>query len=609
MDPGSSFRGEGHSGDHGANSSNRPQPRSFSPSASVSSQFSPSTSRTTNPFLSRFDPHIESPGAHISNQRHHQHHHRPNPFESQSDHPWSSSQEPVFSSSLFSTTSPSLGGAFSGPSSFNTNFHSTFDNSRGLLDRNTSTFDPLSLPILQMPSSPPPSSHHTPLPSSSGPYTTYQPPPSRQPSGQRMSIGGGQFLEPEPASPSASTLVGSPMTPRPDGRTFSWNVQPGNPPSQLNPSRSPTFDPHRTPTLRLHSTDSRSSEDGKDRHASAARTLGSQQSRYLGQFWDHSSNNNNDWDNTSSHVSVMMDDISLESFTPSDLPPTRKEPSGLQRLYKKASMGRGGRRANYKRDGASTPQSEFGRSSNNSIITLLAQTNTMTTNSSSTTLFGSFGFKKGQNSSFGSHKGKSIDTDSLPESPQPKQTTVDMGPDGKVYMKKPKAKKFGVKGKSNKKGGDGGNGDRKALFSNERTFIHWIKFGILLGTLGLTLCNFGVVGTLAFHVGVTVLVIAMCALGYATISFHRRDRSLSRRLQGALARKQIKKEAKGAPEGPLKPTALFPDEICYYDRVGPTVLCIALLGAYCLNFYLSMTRGYSVSGGLGYFHSTFGEES
>lgn len=582
MDPGSSFRRERHSGDRDAKSSHRPQPRSFSPSTSVSSQFSLSTSRTTNPFLSRFDPNNESPGAHRSNQRRHQYHRTSNPFESQADFPLS--QDPVFSSSIFSTTSPFLGSSFSGSSSSNTNTYSTFDHSRGFLDRNTSTFDPLSLPILQMPSSPPPSTHPTATPSSSGPYTTYQPPPSRQPSGQRMSFSGGQFLEPEPASPSASTLVGSPMTPRPEGRPFSWNVQPGNPPSHLNPSRSPTFDSHRTPALKLHSpTESHCSDDGKDRHASAARTLGSQQSRYLGQFWNHSSNNNNDWDNASSHVSVMMDDISLESFTPSDSPPTRKEPSGLQRLYKKASMGRGGRRANYRHDGASTPQSEFGRSSNNSIITLLAQTNTMTTNSSSTTLFGSFGFKKGQNSSFGSHKGKSIDTDSLPESPQPKQTTLDMGSDGKLYMQKPKAKRFGVKGKANKKGGDGGNGDRKALFSNERTFIHWIKFGILLGTLGLTLCNFGEVGTLSFHVGVTVLVIAMCALAYAAISFHRRDRSLSRRLRGALARKQAKKEAKGAPDA-----ALFPDEICYYDRVGPTVLCVALFGAYCLNCYCKL---------------------
>ncbi|KAG0019291.1 hypothetical protein BGZ81_009780 [Podila clonocystis] len=445
--------------------------------------------------------------------------------------------------------------------------------------------------------------------SSSGPFnTTYQPPPSRQHTSglRRMSLNGCQFLEPEPASPSASTLVGSPMTPRPEGRPFSWNVQSGGPPSHLNPSRSSTFDSHhRTPALRIHSsTDSRgSSEDGKDHHASAARTLGSQHNRFLGQSWNHSSNN--DWDTASSHVSVMMDDISLENFTPSDLPPTRKEPSGLQRLYKKASMGRGGGRRNNnynRRDGASTPQSEFGRSSNNSIITLLAQTNTMTTNSSSTTLFGSFRFKKGQNSSFGSQKGKSMDTDSLPESPRPKQTAVDMGADGKLYMKKPKAKKFGVKGKGNKKGGgggDGGNGDRKALFSNERTFVHWIKFGILLGSLGLTLCNFGVVGTLAFHVGAAVLLIAMSALGYAATSFHRRDRSLSRRLRGALARKQAKKEAKGAPvEGSLEPAVMFPDEICYYDRAGPTVLCTALLGAYCLNFYC-----------LGYFHSQFGEES
>ncbi|KAG0345592.1 hypothetical protein BG004_003510 [Podila humilis] len=385
-----------------------------------------------------------------------------------------------------------------------------------------------------------------------------------------MSLSGGQFLDPEPASPSASTLVGSPMTPRPESGPFSWTVQPGQQPlggSHLNPSHSPIPDSHqRSPMLnRFHSTNSlNDSKDGKDyHHASAARTLGNHQNGYLSQYSGKQS-----WDAaSSSHVSVAMDDISLDSFSPSDSPPTtRKESSGLQRLYKKASMARGGGgggRVYNRRDWANTPQGEFDRSSNNSIVTLLAQTNTNSTNSSSTTLFGSFGFKKA----------KSIDSDDMVvEIPKSKhKTDIDLGPDGKIYTMKPKVKKFGAKGKGNKKaggsGGDGGNGDRKALFSNERTFIHWIKFGILLGSLALILCNFGTVGSLAFHVGVSVLVIAMSALSYAAISFHRRDRSLSRRLRGALARKQAKNESK-----------------------------------------VSVTRGSSVNvgGGLGYFHQ-FGE--
>ncbi|KAF9422170.1 hypothetical protein BGZ94_008641 [Podila epigama] len=468
---------------------------------------------------------------------------------------------------------------------------------------------------------------------SSGSFTTYQPPPSRSiqvSNGLAGSgLGASQFLELEPGSPSTSTLVGSPMTPRPDNRPFVWNAsapssgqqQPSSVVSHLTPS----------PSLgRLHGSD-----EVQGHHASAARTLsnsplGSQNSRFLSSksgssshAWGHSSTLGN-WDvnSSSSHISVAMDDISLDNFTPADSPyPAKKEPSGFQRLYKKASMARGGnrvRRGNfYNRDGATTPQSEFGQSSNNSIITLLAQTGTMTANSSSTTLLGSFGFKKGQgvlssSSSDGSLKGKSLEPEAALAPPQPKkQTVVTIGADGKAYISRPKAKKFGAKGKGKKKdgGGDGGNADRKSLFSNERLFIHWIKLGILLGTLGLTLCNFGSKGSLAFYIGVLVLLVAMSALGYAATSFHRRDRSLSRRLQGALARKQAKREAKGAPPSSTVPSAstMNPHEICYYDRVGPTVFCTALFFAYCLNFYLSVTKGESVNagGGLGFFHVGF----
>ncbi|KAK3826915.1 MAG: hypothetical protein JOS17DRAFT_664119, partial [Linnemannia elongata] len=96
----------------------------------------------------------------------------------------------------------------------------------------------------------------------------------------------------------------------------------------------------------------------------------------------------------------------------------------------------------------------------------------------------------------------------------------------------------------------------KAQFSNERTLVHWIKFGILLGTMALTLCNFGRIGSLAFYIGSSMLLLAMTTLGYAILMFHYRDRSLGRRLK-----------------------------VCYYDRKGPTIVCCVLIFACSINFY------------------------
>ncbi|KAH7051518.1 hypothetical protein BKA57DRAFT_370464, partial [Linnemannia elongata] len=103
----------------------------------------------------------------------------------------------------------------------------------------------------------------------------------------------------------------------------------------------------------------------------------------------------------------------------------------------------------------------------------------------------------------------------------------------------------------------------KALFSNERTLVHWIKFGILLGTMALTLCNFGRIGSLAFYIGSSLLLVAMTTLGYAVLTFHYRDRSLNA----------------------VDPSTLIAKEVCYYDRKGPTIVCCVLIFACSINFY------------------------
>ncbi|KAG0293693.1 hypothetical protein BGZ98_002064, partial [Dissophora globulifera] len=107
------------------------------------------------------------------------------------------------------------------------------------------------------------------------------------------------------------------------------------------------------------------------------------------------------------------------------------------------------------------------------------------------------------------------------------------------------------------------------LFSNERTFVHWLKFGMLLGSLAMTLLNFssedvrrGIdqslvdrAGRIGKFVGMGLLVICLICLAYAAFIFHWRH-------IGVVQHKQDGR---------------------YFDRVGPTVLTIALLATYSIN--------------------------
>ncbi|KAF9406197.1 hypothetical protein BGZ76_006401 [Entomortierella beljakovae] len=113
------------------------------------------------------------------------------------------------------------------------------------------------------------------------------------------------------------------------------------------------------------------------------------------------------------------------------------------------------------------------------------------------------------------------------------------------------------------------------LFSNERTFIHWIKFAMLLGVLAMTLLNFSVedalskvsdrslaarAGRIGKAVGVCLLIICLICLLYATLTFHWRHLGIAR------DRKDDR----------------------YFDRVGPTVLTLALLATYAVNVVLTL---------------------
>jgi uncharacterized membrane protein YidH (DUF202 family) len=100
----------------------------------------------------------------------------------------------------------------------------------------------------------------------------------------------------------------------------------------------------------------------------------------------------------------------------------------------------------------------------------------------------------------------------------------------------------------------------KVFFANERTFLSWLNFTVLLGGLAVGLLNFGdSVGRIS---AALFTVVAMAAMIYALFTFHWRAKSIRVRGQGG-----------------------------FDDRWGPTVLAIALFAAVVVNFVLRVTDG------------------
>ncbi|KAK5710563.1 GTPase regulator Nrf1 [Elasticomyces elasticus] len=98
----------------------------------------------------------------------------------------------------------------------------------------------------------------------------------------------------------------------------------------------------------------------------------------------------------------------------------------------------------------------------------------------------------------------------------------------------------------------------KVFFANERTFLSWLNFTVVLGGLAIGLLNFGDrVGQIS--AGLFTLV-ALASMLYALVTFHWRAKSIRMRGQGG-----------------------------FDDRFGPTVLAVALLAAVVVNFVLRIT--------------------
>lgn len=93
-----------------------------------------------------------------------------------------------------------------------------------------------------------------------------------------------------------------------------------------------------------------------------------------------------------------------------------------------------------------------------------------------------------------------------------------------------------------------------AQFSNERLYLHWIRFGILQGSIAVMLLSFG--HELASYIGIAALVLAMITLIYSTTLYHLRHLYM-------VAKR---------------------DDIHYYAKVIPTLLTMGIFVVYGSNF-------------------------
>merc|ERR1711977_196496 len=99
----------------------------------------------------------------------------------------------------------------------------------------------------------------------------------------------------------------------------------------------------------------------------------------------------------------------------------------------------------------------------------------------------------------------------------------------------------------------------KVFFANERTFLSWLNFTVILGALAVGMLNFG--DKTAFWSAIAFTLVAMCTMIYALWTYHWRAKSIRQRGQAG-----------------------------FDDKVGPTMLAIALLVAVSVNFILRVVN-------------------
>ncbi|KAG0360572.1 vacuolar transporter chaperone [Podila minutissima] len=102
---------------------------------------------------------------------------------------------------------------------------------------------------------------------------------------------------------------------------------------------------------------------------------------------------------------------------------------------------------------------------------------------------------------------------------------------------------------------------RLAQFSNERLYLHWIRFGILQGGVAVLLLSYGI--GIAEYIGVGALVLALLTLIYSTTLYHLRHLFMVTKRKDAI----------------------------YFERWIPTLLTLGLIALYLANFLLTLKFG------------------
>jgi uncharacterized membrane protein YidH (DUF202 family) len=106
----------------------------------------------------------------------------------------------------------------------------------------------------------------------------------------------------------------------------------------------------------------------------------------------------------------------------------------------------------------------------------------------------------------------------------------------------------------------------KVQLATERTFLSWLEFSILIGSIAATLLNFG--DSLSFAAAWAFTIIACIALVYSALLYLWRVRKIRERRA-----------------------------VVYHDKWGPTLLCIGLFAAVAISFGYRFGKG-GISGGL-----------
>jgi uncharacterized membrane protein YidH (DUF202 family) len=103
----------------------------------------------------------------------------------------------------------------------------------------------------------------------------------------------------------------------------------------------------------------------------------------------------------------------------------------------------------------------------------------------------------------------------------------------------------------------------KVYLAAERTFLSWLEFSIIIGSIAATLLNFGD-DYIAFASAWSFTVIAALALLYSAILYVWRVDKIRKR-------RDVKR--------------------VYHEKWGPTLLCLGLLTAVLVNFILRIRHG------------------